>query len=68
MPGKKVGPELPYLMDFVFYARSRKDEDGNVVRKFQTFDDETRAGKQRGGKLEDFEEPNWAEIFNKVNN
>ncbi len=67
MPGKKVGPELPYLVDFVFYARSKRGEDGNIMRTWQTVDDEIRCGKQRGGKLADYEEPNWANIFDKVN-
>ena len=68
MPGKTLANALPYLADLVLCVRIRKDEDGTVKRAFQCADvDEQYQAKNRGGKLSDFEPPDWAVIFEKIN-
>lgn len=66
MPGKKLAQQLPYLCDLVACVRT-KSEGGEVKRAFQFLKDEEFEAKDRSGKLNAFEEPNWTVIFNKIN-
>ena len=69
MPGKKLTQELPYLTDLVACLRVRKNlESGELERMLQFADlDEQYQAKDRSGKLDDFESPDWGEIFKKIN-
>lgn len=67
MPGKTLTNQLPYLTDLVGCVRIRRDEDGTIKRAFQFAElDEQYQAKNRGGKLEDFEPPDWSVIFRKI--
>jgi len=69
MPGKKLAQHLPYLTDLVACVRVRKDDDGYIKRAFQfTALDEEHLAKDRSGKLDDFEAPDWTAIFSKILN
>lgn len=62
MPGKVLPFDLPYLVDEVFCLQiSRKGE-----RYVQTLADRKRPCKDRSGKLDDNEHPNFTDIFNKI--
>jgi len=66
MPGRQVGPALPYLFDEVFALRAEEDVEGNVQRWLQTQPDRQYSAKDRSGRLERFEEPNLTNIINKI--
>lgn len=62
MPGKVLPFDLPYLVDEVFCLQvSRKGE-----RYVQTLGDRKRPCKDRSGKLDENEPPNFIDIFNKI--
>ncbi len=62
MPGKVLPFDLPYLVDEVFCLQvSRKGE-----RYVQTLADRKRPCKDRSGKLDENEHPNFTDIFNKI--
>ena len=69
MPGKKVGPQLPYLTDLVFALRV-KHEDDKTKRVFQTSPlfSPDYVSKDRSGKLDIIEPPDWSIVFDKINN
>ena len=68
MPGKKLTQELPYLTDLVACLRVRMNDEGELERRFQFTDlDEQYQAKDRSGKLDDFESPDWGKIFDKIN-
>lgn len=68
MPGKTLAQWIPYATDLVACIRIRKDAEGTVKRAFQFAElDEQYQAKNRGGKLDDFEPPDWAHIFGKIN-
>lgn len=67
MPGKKLAQSLPYWVDLVICLRVRKNEEGETERAFQcTAKDEQYIAKNRGGKLDDYEAPDWGVIFKKI--
>ena len=66
MPGTKVGPQLPYLFDEVFYLGQNKTPEGLEYRYFQTDKDIQRVAKDRSGTLAFYEEPNLTKIVNKI--
>lgn len=62
MPGKVLPFDLPYLVDEVFCLQiSRKGE-----RYVQTLADRKRPCKDRSGKLDENEHPDFTAIFNKI--
>lgn len=62
LPGKVLPFDLPYLVDEVFCLQiSRKGE-----RYVQTLADRKRPCKDRSGKLDENEHPNFTDIFNKI--
>ena len=70
MPGKQVGPAIPYLTDLVFALRIRPNpETGELERMFQTskLANEMYESKTRRGALDMMEPPHWGNIFNKIN-
>lgn len=66
MPGRQVGPQIPYLFDEVFALRVEQDEDGNDYRVLQTSRDAKYEAKDRSGALEMFEKPNLRKILEKI--
>lgn len=66
MPGKQIGPQLPYLFDEVFRLGVSKDQQNNEFRFLQTQPYLQYVAKDRSGKLAPFEQPNLTQIFNTI--
>ena len=66
MPGAKLAQQMPYWFDEVFAYRVERNTDDEIVRVLQTERDVTHEAKDRSGRLEAYEEPNIAEIENKI--
>lgn len=69
MPGQQVGPELPYLFDYVFaMKRAETDDDSEGYAYLQTniSQDFKWTAKDSSGKLKPMEEPNLKKIFKKL--
>lgn len=66
MPGKTVGPDLPYLFDEVFHASVGKDNTGTPFHFLRTKADAFIDAKDRSGVLEEIEYPDLSNIFNKI--
>jgi hypothetical protein len=66
MPGKVVGPALPYMFDEVFHMGVSKDEQGADFRYLRTQLDFQYEAKDRSGVLAPFEQPDLTHVFNKI--
>lgn len=66
MPGKQVGPQLPYLFDEVFAYRTMQTPQGAKFRGLQTQPDMQYVAKDRSGVLDEIERPDLNYIFNKI--
>lgn len=66
MPGKTVGPELPYLFDEVFYASTGKDAQGQTYHYLRTRPDFQVDAKDRSGVLNEIEFPDLASIISRI--
>lgn len=68
MPGKQLGPALPYLFDEVFCLRTSipKSTTEKGYRFFQTQPDFQYTAKDRSGALDEIERPDLTHIFNKI--
>jgi len=66
MPGKQLGPALPYFFDEVFCLRTRREEDGSIKRALQTGADDQYDAKDRSGKLDFYEAADLGAIIRKV--
>lgn len=66
MPGKKTGQDLPHFFDIVMCLRTRRDENGGIVRALQTGSDDYYEAKDRSGKLDFYELSDLGEIIRKV--
>lgn len=66
MPGKQLGPQLPYLFDEVFRLGVNKTPQGQKYRFLQTDQDLQYIAKDRSGLLEELEPANLSHIFNKI--
>lgn len=66
MPGKQVGPALPYLFDEVFRYLVLQQTDGSLHRVLQTKRDISSDAKDRSGTLEQYEFPHLGYIINKI--
>lgn len=67
MPGKKLGPQLPYFFDEVYYLGvSKPDAQGNSYRYLQTQMDIQHIAKTRGENLAAFEQPDLSAVFRKI--
>ena len=66
MPGRKLGPGLPYHFTQVFALRVHRNEDGTVRRMLQTQPDEQYDAKDTSGVLEQFEAPDLGAVAAKV--
>lgn len=65
MPGKTLTQQLPYWFDIVLALRVELSE-GAIVRMFQTQTDGLWQAKNRGGRLEMWEQPDLGAIIRKV--
>ena len=66
MPGKKLGPKLPYHFDEVFQMCMGRDNDGKDYRYLKTQPDYNSVAKDRSGKLDALEQPHLGNIFAKI--
>lgn len=66
MPGRTLGPELPYLFDEVFHTNRDANPDGTEYYYLRTRPDFMTEAKDRSGALDEFEYPNLTNIFNKI--
>lgn len=67
MPGSKLGPQLPYLFDEVFYIGTNKDPQSQTSYRFiRTRPDFNVDAKDRSGMLDEVEYPHLGYIFNKI--
>jgi len=66
MPGKQLGPQMPYLFDEVFHLGIMRLQDGRKVRYLRTDQDTQYVAKDRSGRLDEIEEPNLTKIITKI--
>lgn len=66
MPGKQLGPALPYLFDEVFRLYVGQTQQGQKYRAIQTDEDLQYTAKDRSGVLDAIEPPDLNHIFTKL--
>ena len=66
MPGRQLSLQLPYLFDLVMAMRVVPDDKGNLNRWLQTGTDSQYTAKDRSGKLDMFEEPDFSAVCEKI--
>lgn len=66
MPGKKLGPALPYFFDEVFRLGVNKTTQGQEYRFLQTQPDIQFDAKDRSGALASIEPPHLGQVFAKI--
>lgn len=66
MPGKALGPALPYFFDEVFHLGIGKAGDGSKYRYLRTQPDLQYSAKDRSGSLAEIERPDLGYIFSKI--
>lgn len=66
MPGRQLGPQVPYMLDEVFYLGINKTPQGQKYRYLRTDQDLQYVAKDRSGKLNEIEEPHLGKIITKI--
>lgn len=67
MPGRVLGPSMPYFFDEVYYLYTTNDANGQKIRALQTDGDlQVPCCKSRAGVLAPVELPDLTYIFNKI--
>ena len=69
MPGRQMGPELPYIFDYVFAHRSTMEEDGEdgyTYLQTNKLDDFKWEAKDSSGKLKSREKPDLNSLLKKL--
>lgn len=66
MPGRKLGPGLPYFFDEVFRLGVNKTPQGESYRFLQTQPDIQYDAKDRSGALAPLEPPHLGQVFAKI--
>lgn len=66
MPGRQLGPALPYLFDEIFNLGIAKTPQGQEYRYLRTAPDNQYDAKDRSGALQPFEPADLSAIFNKI--
>lgn len=66
MPGRKLGPSLPYFFDEVFRLGVNKTPQGDSYRFLQTQPDIQFVAKDRSGALAMLEPPHLGQLFSKI--
>lgn len=66
MPGKMVGPNLPYYFTEVMVLRKERADDGSIASWLQTSSDPQYVATDKSGCLDMFEVPNLGNIERKI--
>lgn len=66
VPGQKYAAKMPYTMDFIVAMRSKVQENGETIRKFQFGLHGDYLAKARSTRLDTFEDADWQQVFNKL--
>lgn len=66
MPGKALGPQLPYLFDEVFHLGIGQTQQGQKYRYLRTDQDLQYAAKDRSGSLSEIEKPDLTYLIQKI--
>jgi len=66
MPGRQLGPAIPYFFDEVFYSYTGRTPEGQPFFAMQTTGDNRVTAKDRSGMLDLAEQPDLTNIFNKI--
>jgi hypothetical protein len=66
MPGRQIGPSLPYFFDLVMVLDVGKDAEGKEFRYLRTRTDLQFEAKDRSGALDEYEAPHLGHVFNKI--
>lgn len=66
MPGKQLGPAVPYMFDEVFALGVGKTQQGGKFRYLRTDQDLQYDAKDRSGRLDEIEEPHLGKIIAKI--
>lgn len=66
MPGRRLGPSLPYFFDEVFRVGVAKTPQGQEYRFLQTQPDQQYDAKDRSGALASVEIPHLGQVFAKI--
>lgn len=66
MPGRQVGPALPYVFDLVANANVGRAQDGSTYHYLRTRPDHQYEAKDRSGVLDEIEYPDLSNIFAKI--
>ncbi len=66
MPGKQLGPGMPYLFDLVANINVANTNDGKPYRYLRTQPDAQYDAKDRSGALDPIERPDLSYIFQKI--
>lgn len=66
MPGRALGPQMPYMFDEVFRFGSARGADNKKVHFLQTEADAQYDAKDTSGKLDPYEYPDLTHIINKI--
>lgn len=66
LPGKALGPKVPYKFDLVVAMRSGRDDKGQIIYWAQTANDGRYVAKDRSGALDAVERPSLATIVGKI--
>jgi len=66
MPGRQVGPQLPYLFDEVFSLEVGETAEGQQFRYLRTRLNLQYEARDRSGRLAEFEEPHLGKIIEKI--
>lgn len=67
-PGSKLNQGVPYLFDIVAHMGVAQTEDGDSYRYLRTQPDLQYTAKDRSGCLDEIEQPNLTNMFNKILN
>jgi hypothetical protein len=66
MPGKQLGPQVPYLVDEIFHLGIGKTPQGVKYRYLRTDQDLQYVAKDRSGALDEIEKPDLSNIIRKI--
>lgn len=66
MAGQKVPPELPSRFDLVLYMEAAKNDEGEPIRRWRTFNDGQIYAGDCSHALDPFEETDWSKLFDKI--
>lgn len=66
IPSSKLQAAIPYFWDLVLHLHSARTETGVTYQAFHTRDSDWWTAKDRGGNLDELEEPNLTKLFLKA--